>query len=43
MNYRQQICVFSQLVVDVALRTLPVRRNAEPCGQAMCLVPTRLG
>jgi hypothetical protein len=35
MNYHQQICVFSQLVVDVALRALPVRRNAKPCWQPM--------
>jgi hypothetical protein len=26
---------FSQLTVDVALRAMPVRRNAKPCGQPM--------
>uniref|UniRef100_A0A804N3G0 Uncharacterized protein n=1 Tax=Zea mays TaxID=4577 RepID=A0A804N3G0_MAIZE len=26
-------------VVDAALRALPVRRNAEPCGQSMWLNP----
>ncbi|ONM32325.1 hypothetical protein ZEAMMB73_Zm00001d041057 [Zea mays] len=31
------------LVVDVALRALPVRWNAEPCGQPMRLVTTRSG
>jgi hypothetical protein len=35
--------VLSQLVVDAALRTLPVRRNAEPCGHPMRLVPTHSG
>ncbi|XP_020393580.1 uncharacterized protein [Zea mays] len=31
------------LVVDAALRALPVRRNAKPCGQPMRLVTTRSG
>jgi hypothetical protein len=43
MNCRQQICVFSQIVVDAALRALPVRPNAEPCGQPMRQVSTRSG
>ncbi|XP_020399923.1 uncharacterized protein [Zea mays] len=33
----------SSLVVDAALHALPVRRNAEPCGQPMRLVTTHSG